>query len=306
LKIELNLPVPEGIEKNRQRRSKKCTKIPIVSSISLISGVRRINVYSEVENKAKDHRLRVLFPSSVNVDKCIADGHFGVIQREAYFKEKPTFRNPFEYYSTRNQKTFVSVSDNQYGLTIANKGLPEYEILKNKKESVVALTLFRSIGWLSRKDIITRPTHAGPALPTPDAQCLGKNIFEYSIIPHTKNWFDSMAYQAAFQFNSPLIACRAKKEKGILKDSLSLISIQPKELIISSIKKSENGDNLTVRFYNIENYPVIGYIKIYRYFKNVFLVNLNEEIIQELAIKNSDNFEVSVEPYKICSLLFHF
>ena len=55
------------------------------------------------------------------------------------------------------------------------------EVLKNSTAEI-AVTLLRSVGWLSRDDFATRKNHAGPFLETPKAQTIGEWEFDYSII----------------------------------------------------------------------------------------------------------------------------
>ena len=54
-------------------------------------------------------------------------------------------------------------------LWVGAPGLPEAEV---SPEGVVAITLQRSVEWLARTDLKTRPEPAGPMLRTPAAQCL--------------------------------------------------------------------------------------------------------------------------------------
>src|SRR5207248_11252901 len=55
------------------------------------------------------------------------------------------------------------------GLCVVAPGLNEAEVTP---DGTIGITLLRSVGWLSRMDLRTRPSHAGPALPTPGAQCV--------------------------------------------------------------------------------------------------------------------------------------
>ncbi|GAG69611.1 unnamed protein product, partial [marine sediment metagenome] len=49
--------------------------------------------------------------------------------------------------------------------------MPEYEIIPDN--NTIALTLVRSVGWLSRGDLEYKKGNAGPSFATPEAQCLG-------------------------------------------------------------------------------------------------------------------------------------
>ncbi len=51
------------------------------------------------------------------------------------------------------RRAFSSITDGKSGLTIANRGLTEVEVLKNSAGNAeIAVTLLRCIGWLSRDD----------------------------------------------------------------------------------------------------------------------------------------------------------
>ena len=73
---------------------------------------------------------------------------------------------------------------------IADLGVPEVEVIKVDEDShtEIALTLIRSVGWLSRDHMYVRQGHAGPAFETPGGQVPGKWTYDYSIIPHHGDW----------------------------------------------------------------------------------------------------------------------
>ncbi|NJC96759.1 MAG: hypothetical protein FIB03_10560, partial [Anaerolineae bacterium] len=81
LEIRYALNVPRQLSPDRKSRSKKLIPIPITSRISLAPGIARIDVHTEVDNCAKDHRLRVYFPAPFSVDSADHDGHFEVVYR---------------------------------------------------------------------------------------------------------------------------------------------------------------------------------------------------------------------------------
>ena len=61
------------------------------------------------------------------------------------------------------------------------RGLPEYEAVPNGRGVDLALTLLRCVGFLSWGDLETRVGAQEPHIPTPDAQCPGKHVFEYAV-----------------------------------------------------------------------------------------------------------------------------
>jgi alpha-mannosidase len=72
-------------------------------------------------------------------------------------------------------RRFVSAG----GLTVAHDGLLEYEVVEDGR--VLALTLLRSVGVLSRDGHAFRTVPAGPALDVPEAQLHGRREARYAV-----------------------------------------------------------------------------------------------------------------------------
>ena len=157
-------------------------------------------------NQARDHRLRVHLPTPIVTDTpgltatlTSSSGPSPCRPGTETWAEQPVGTHP--------QLTFVDVSDGQRGVLLANRGLPEYEVLPGSDDTpgvTLALTLLRCVGWLSRGDLHNRNGHAGPGLATPQAQCPGRHTFHYALVPHAGNYMT--AQQQAQAFNAPLRA----------------------------------------------------------------------------------------------------
>jgi alpha-mannosidase len=302
LEIEMTYRLPASLAEDRSRRSEETVEMPIRTRVSLYPGVRRIDFTTTVENRARDHRLRVHFPVPIQTDCSHADGHFDVVQRSldlpqdtADWVEQPVPTHP--------QRTFVDVNDGERGLMVINKGLPEYEVLRAAGVEV-ALTLLRCVGWLSRDDLHSRRGHAGPAIETPGAQCLGEHTFEYAIVPHSGSW--EAGFAQAHAFNTPLRAVATGIHAGKLPPQLSFVQIEPPSLVISAIKQAEHSDGLIVRFYNIADKEVAGRLKLYRPFAKAALANLNEEEIEELKSNERGEIELPVKRKQVVTVKFEF
>lgn len=301
--------ISASLTPDRKAREQTTVSVPIKSIVSLAAYSRRVDIETEINNLAKDHRLRVLFPTNLTTNVSEAESIFDVVARPI----SPA-RNPEEYkgekpVNTYPQKTFVSLSDGSVGLTIANRGLPEYEILQ--ENNTIAVTLLRSVGWLSKGDLSTRPGNAGPSVPTPEAQCLGVHTFHYSIISHKGNWLTGESYLQAYQFKIPLefyIPYSVREvEKGEEQVSfptrMSFIEIEPKPLLISTIKKAEDRESLIIRFWNIDEKKVSATISLFTPIKSAYLVNLNEERKKQLPLsKNGKRIKLPVHGRQIVTI----
>ena len=90
---------------------------------------------------------------------------------------------------TGQHHRFVDVSDGARGVALFTRGLPEHEVVRDPQGGTgLALTLLRSVGWLSRGDLQVIDPAAGPILPTPAAQELGAHRFDYAVLLHAGDW----------------------------------------------------------------------------------------------------------------------
>ncbi len=307
LSIRHKMKIPESLHPNRTRRSPSAVTVDIVSTVTLCAGSSRVDVRTEVTNRAKDHRLRVLFPTDIKTDVSLAGGHFDVVERPAVTGKRPTSKNRFEFYSTRHNQDFVSLHDGKKGLTVANKGIPEYEAIHAKNGTTLAFTLLRCVGSLSRNDYITRHMQAGPQLPTPEAQCLGTYSFEYSVLPHEGPMAeDPSVHTGIFNYTAPVVHWNVDRHSGKLPNEMSVLTVESPELILSALKRAEDKSGVIVRFYNITGSPVSGIVGAYRPLLKVDRVNLNEELVSALPLVNDRSFAVSAGPREIVTLKLTF
>ena len=260
-------------------------------------------MHTEFDNCATDHRLRVHFPASFVATDAFYDGHFEIVSRpigisdyDETWEEPPRPEVP--------QRKFTAITDRRTSLIIANRGLPEVEVYqKDNDNSAIAITLLRSIGWLSRDDLTTRKGHAAPmGVATPEAQMIGKYAFDYSIFPLDENWRN--AVPLATSFNASLRSITTSIHQGDLPPQGSFIENQNPAFIITTIKQAEDDAGLIIRGYNSLSSPIDLGLKIWRPFKRAQLVSLNEEFIREVPIDRQDTIILHVDGNKIITLRF--
>lgn len=306
LVVRLHYEVPRGLDPDRRSaRSEERVALPITVRVTLTPGVRRVDFATTVENRASDHRLRVHFPFPSAVESAFAEGHWDVTQwplelpaDTAGWAEQPA--------ETRPQRGWTSLSDGTTGVTVANRGLPEVEVLRTADGVEVALTLLRCVGWLSRDDLPCRPGHAGPGLAVPEAQCLGQHTFHYALIPHRGDWRAAFALAEAFQ--SDLRAVSAPAGPGRLPPRLSFVRVEPDALRVSAVRLPEQGAGLILRLWNIEDRPVVGTVRLWRSFARAVRTGMDEEATgqaQELA-RDTDTVALTLRGREVVTLRLAF
>ncbi len=308
--------LPAACTPNRDERSSRTTLCHIDTEVSLAPGVRRIDIHTRVENRARDHRLRVIFPIPYTVESAAAEGTFEVRSRPVALPRPPDVAEwAEEPVNTFPQKRFVDVSNGTLGLGVLNRGLPEYEVIQNgpglaQGQMAVALTLLRCVEWLSRGDLATRRGHAGPMEYTPEAQCLGYHEFDYALVPHSGDWEadEALVLREAQAFNIPLRAVAAAQHAGQLASRTALIEVEPRELVVSAIKRGNNGQGLIVRVYNPLSHAVEARLKPGAGITSskAFVTNLQEEPREQIFWSGQDDGPLSVglRSREITTILF--
>jgi len=281
LEVRMTYRLPTRLTEGR-RRSTRTVSCPVVVRASVSPGVPRIDVRTEIENNAEDHRLRAHFPSGLRSETVHAEQHFGVIARSIALPEADDtwMEQPI---GTQPQKAFVDVNDGERGLLIANRGLQEYEALDTRAGVTIALTLLRCVGWLSRMDFPSRKGHAGPPLATPGAQLIGKHIFEYAIIPHEGVWERGQtaarpgAYAEAHRFAVPMRARWNRQGAGLLPAAASLLDLDGKGLVVTALKRPERGEGAIVRVYNTLDRATTGRLGLTEPWQRAQVVDMKED-----------------------------
>jgi len=303
LRLKLRLDLPEGLAEDRQARSARRVSMPLEARVSLADGVRRVDIHWEVDNLARDHRLRVHFAAPFAAAAADYDGHFEIVRRpldlpayDADWVEQPRPEKP--------QRAFTAVSDGRYGLLVANRGLPEAEALRGAGGGAeIAVTLLRCVGWLSRPDLPERPGNAGPGLETPGAQVPGKWSFDLAVLPFRES--ERMeAYQRAYAFETPLRAVSVQPRGGNLPPGASLVEIAPAEFALSAVKTTEDGRGWLLRGANLSDSEVLVKIRPLLPYRQAWIASLAEEALEALAPAADGSLAISLAAHRLLSVMF--
>ncbi|WP_313638845.1 alpha-mannosidase [Paenibacillus sp.] len=219
----------------KAQRSSDTVILKLRTVISLERGGKGLHIETTIDNKAKDHRIRALFPTDLNAGTHRVDSMFEVAERN--IEPATEWNNPS---NTQHQQAFVDISNGKAGLTVANFGLNEYEVLRDGRNTI-AITLLRSVGELGDWGLF----------PTPEAQCLGEHVVHMELIPHTGEGITSGAYAEAYQFQIPWIVCQTDVHEGVVAPVYTPFEWESKELAFSSLKMNEQTGDLLLRWYNM-------------------------------------------------------
>jgi len=173
--------------------------LPISTLITLGKGSRRVDLKTTLSNPAKDHRLRVLFPTGINTDYAFADSPFDVVKRCILWDDVKD--NMEGFHPFQPMQRFVTVSDGTDGVSFMGKGLGEYEVMDDAARTL-AITLLRT----SRVAMKANRGQMTPAEMEKNAghQCLGTLECKYAITAHQGSWDTAQIPQLADDFRTPV------------------------------------------------------------------------------------------------------
>jgi len=290
-RVALTLSLPASLTPDRTARSEETVCYPLVTFVELAADSRRVEVQTHVRNTAKDHRLRILFPTDIRAEYSYVEAPFDVATfpiepdssktaaQSDKLKDLMIAGHDTEPVRTHIMQNFVGLSDEHRGLTIASHKLGEYEILE--EHTTVALTLIRSVGWLARQDLLTRVGDVGPHIFTPEAQEIGDHVFTYSIYPNTGDWLRDRPHFMSDNQNMKFRAVQTDIHRGSLPEEYSFFSWETEDQMVTmrmtAIKRSEQRDGVIIRFYNTTDDTVEGRLLVNGEVRAAYRTNLNEE-----------------------------
>lgn len=305
LEVQFDLALPSAIMPDRSARTKDRVACRVRARIGLnaLNGV--VDIKLEVENLARDHRLRARFPFGIKTDRIWSDGHFYVNARPLDRPDGSTWVQPSP--RTYPQQEFSAVEDDRGGLAVFNRGLPEMEPLNDGTGGVgMAMTLLRCVGWLSRDDFSTRRRqNAGPTLCTPDAQCIGTHRFEYAVMPYVGNWLSAGVRHACQAWRVPPLVVQGVEDLQV-PGGAGLVEATSSHTAITAIKKHETRDTLVVRVFNQSDTAVTETLRLGKKAEAAWRTNLLEEREEKLSMHGDQILEVVLGPHKIATIEIEF
>lgn len=314
--ITRRLTLPEGLSDDRKARV-GARSAAMISRITFQRDCPYLRIRTTFDNPVRDHKLSAVFPTDLKPEIAWVDESFVVVEREVELPQSEGWVE--DPTPLMHQRAFTDLTDGERGLAVLNRGLAAVEVIRTDKGGTrIAIPLVRAVGWLSRDDLWVRRIAAGPLVPTPGAQCIGENSYEYAILPHTGDW--RAVYREAYNYVTPITAARADTHAGIdlhdmnitrddpskitpipfprggdFPDTHTFVTVDGAGLVLSALRRSSGAfKGLVVRFYNVTRQQTTAEIRAIKPISAVYLLNLNEEVQKALALPDSQQLEIPV------------
>jgi mannosylglycerate hydrolase len=290
LTVRRVISVPESLTPDRSQRTDRLVHLPVTWTARVAPGMGRVDLAVSVDNTARDHRLRLLLPTGAPLESFEAATTFDTAVRSTAPRDGGEWLHPAP--ATIPQQGWIHAG----GLGVAAPGLLEAEVTA---EGVVAITLLRATGWLSRPDLTTRPGEAGPSLQTPGAQVQGLLEAQLSLYAGLS---PDLARDAELRLRAV-----AAGPTALHPPDVPLLEMDRGPVELSALKPAENGTGSILRLLNPTDETITARVRfapaIADTISSVESVRLDELPIDAPVEWRDGELSVELAPHSLRSML---
>ena len=234
------------------RINSRIADIPITQRLTLLAGLKRLDVENTVEWKTPRFlRVEQLFPLT-QPDAAIHCGiPFGANASDnvmpATGPRAGDEIKPESWKASRLVHDWVHAGTAEWGVTIAS----DHQQIR-LGDGVIRAEIVRGTRFTSVK-VVRGNEVTSLHYPPP-----GAYVFRYSISSAPGDWKASKAYRTGMDWNNPLLPISVVDDvsKKTLPPTRSFCSVKAENLVISALKKADLGPAILLRGYEIEGSPV--------------------------------------------------
>jgi alpha-mannosidase len=251
-----------------------------VENITLYHGLPRVEVVMDIDWHERHKLLKAGFPLAASSPRATFEIPYGSIER-------PTTRNnsvedaKFEVPALR----WADLGDQQNGFSLINESKYGYDA----KGNLLRLSLLRSPTW-----------------PDPEAD-QGHQHFAYALYPHSGTWKQALTVRQGYDFNYHLNAMQVSAHSGKLPGSFSFVKAEQDNVVVTAMKKTEDGDGLLIRFFEWAGEGGNVKLTLPPGILSATLANLMEKPEGgPLPVSDGRQVTVPVTPFQIQTVIVHY
>ena len=242
----------------------------LTTFVTLTTGIARVDIKTVIVNRDENQRVRALFDTDIQTSTVLAEGQFDLVRRSIQPFE--TWKNPT---NTQRCQAFAALESEkgEDALLVANRGLCEYEVLRNGRNTL-AVTLLRCTGEIGDWGVF----------PTPLGQCKGEFTLEYSVVPYTTKDLNA-GYTLGYAFAGPAVVAKSTGiHEGTMKAADTYVEFSNPAIRLTAMKKAETTNHVILRFFNTAESAQALTLKM-PHFHKAYRTNLNEDREEVLELK---------------------
>ncbi len=216
LEVSGLLTTPRALEDDRASRTEYLVDNAVTIDVLLPHAAPgEVHVEVTVDNRAEDHRLRVVIPTGIKTSMSKADAAFMMMERPIEDTELDRVargeieQGVLDGTSQPNfpVEGFVAATDGDRVVCVAVDGVSEFQAVHDVAgHAEIELTVLRAFGFLSRYDLRCRRWEAGPPVPTPGGQIPGPVTQRFVLKVADAHWSDTDSADLARRLQRPVVS----------------------------------------------------------------------------------------------------
>lgn len=207
----------------------------LAQEISLYRDLDLVEVRVTVDWRERHKALKLGFPLNLNFIRATYEIPFGQIERPTGGMEEPG-------QSWVDLSGSARGSDVLYGLSLLNDGKHSFDV----SGRLLSLTVLRSPIYAHH-----HPTEPAPGEPY-SFMDQGVQRFTYALLPHAAGWEQAGTTRRAAELNRRPVALVESGHAGRLPQRDSFMAVDQPNIVVSAVKRAEDGDDLVVRAYETD------------------------------------------------------
>lgn len=240
----------------------------MIQRVLLAADCAHLEFDCEVEWQHRKQFLKVEFPVQIQSQEATYEIQFGSVKRPTHANTSLDMAQ-FEVSAHH----WIDLSEPGFGVSLLTDSKYGYGVQGN----VMRISLLRGTGH-----------------PDPTAD-LGHHAFRYALYPHPQTLVEAEVVRRAYEFGTPWIFAGEEATRQ------SWFSVDSPHLVIDTVKKAEDSDDLIVRLYECHGARGEAVLSTSLPCRNARLTNLLEEPGEPLTV-NSGKIPLAFQPFQILTV----
>lgn len=246
----------------------------ICQTMWLYAHSKMVEFETDIDWHCQRALLKAEFPLDINTTQAICDAPYGSVERS--ITQNTTWEQAkFEVCAHK----YADLSEGNYGVALLNDCKYGYSFQPHLME----LTLLRTAKH-----------------PYPEAD-LCRHVMRYAIYPHANHFYNSDVVKEAYVFNNPLQVQQVVAGDGTLPRTHSLVSSSVENVIVDTVKQSEDGATMILRLYEASNTRTKGSLSFGFPVQKVMTCDMMEREEENLTMADG-RLEILMKPFEIKTL----
>jgi alpha-mannosidase len=268
--------VSSGPVRDVYQFTKEINHVTVEQQVILYKTIKRIDVHVELKgfDGERYREFRLAFPVNQVKSEVTYEVPMGVVRvgrdeiagAAGFSKQSQIYNTPCAQVHPREVQDWFSASDGKTGITISSD-VAVFDWI-DPTTNPEGYAILQPVLLASRKSCHSEGNYYLQP---------GNHTYTFSIYSHKGDWKNG--YRLGTQSNQPLKAVTVKTASvsGTIPENMSFISVENENLVLSTIKKCDDDNQVIVRCYDMEGIDADAKITLFKPFQTAELTNMIEE-----------------------------